>query len=187
VSLLPTLYYIPFATLGAVVCNAVVNLVDWPEMFKAFFLSTHDCFVMLVNRWLTRPYIRALVLTSFLLTRRLQVTFFVTLFVSIEDGLGWGLCASVVCLFYKLSQVDYITLGRCQGTSQFVSLRIYPEAHEDEKIKVGQPHLCQPDSSQHKLAKATWMTCLTCSHASPSACLRRQTCRWFGSAAAWPS
>ena len=47
--LLPALYYIPFATLGAVVCNAVVNLVDWPEMIKAFFLSPLDCLVMLVR------------------------------------------------------------------------------------------------------------------------------------------
>jgi MFS superfamily sulfate permease-like transporter len=35
-----------------------------------------------------------------------QVTFFVTLFVSIQDGLGWGLAASVICLFYKLAQVS---------------------------------------------------------------------------------
>lgn len=50
VSLLPALYYIPFATLGAVVCNAVVNLIDWPEMIKAFFLSPLDCLVMLVRQ-----------------------------------------------------------------------------------------------------------------------------------------
>jgi len=43
------LYYVPFATLGAIICAAVVTLVDWPEIIKAFFLSPTDCFVMLVS------------------------------------------------------------------------------------------------------------------------------------------
>jgi hypothetical protein len=49
VSLLPALYYVPFCCLGAIVCNAVVSLIDWPEMIKAIFLSPQDCFVMLVR------------------------------------------------------------------------------------------------------------------------------------------
>jgi len=33
-SALQILHYIPKATLGAVICNAVITLVDWPEFIK---------------------------------------------------------------------------------------------------------------------------------------------------------
>ena len=111
-SLLPALHYIPFCTLAAIICAAVIALVDWPEMCKAVFLSKLDAVVM----W---------------------VTFFVTLFISISDGLGVGILASVLLLFYKLSEVETQTLGRGpQQHGQFVALSIYPQAEEDRRIKV---------------------------------------------------
>lgn len=111
-SLLPALHYIPFCTLAAIICSAVITLVDWPEMCKAVFLSKLDALVM----W---------------------ITFFVTLFVSISDGLGVGILASILALFYKLSSVETQTLEREPAQhGQFVALSIYPQAEEDRRTKV---------------------------------------------------
>lgn len=49
---------------------------------------------------------------------------------------GW-LAGLFVCV---VSQVDTITLGCRDGSEQFVSIKIYPNAKEDPKIKVRSHH-----------------------------------------------
>jgi sulfate permease, SulP family len=75
------LKFIPMAVLGAVIENAVLNLVDIGEFFRAARLAPQSFVVMLV-------------------------TFLATLLVTIEDGLLYGIVCSVIILLFQLSNVS---------------------------------------------------------------------------------
>jgi len=62
----------------------------------------------------------------------MSVTFISTLFITIQDGLLWGLIASVVSLLFQLSHVTLIPLGLepcdVQGRPRLVSKLEHKEA-----------------------------------------------------------
>lgn len=92
------LYYIPKATLGAVICNAVISLVEWPEFIKAF--------------WCAPVY--AGIMTS---------TFLVTAVVDVATGLEFGILVSVLVLLFQLSHLEKETIGKSQKTGVYRVLK----------------------------------------------------------------
>lgn len=99
------LYYIPKATLGAVICNAVISLVEWPEFIKAF--------------WCAPVY--AAIMTS---------TFLVTAVIDVTIGLEFGILLSVVVLLFQLSHLEKETIGRSEKTGTYRVLKNSESAEE---------------------------------------------------------
>ncbi len=99
------LYYIPKATLGAVICSAVITLIEWPEFIKAFWIAPVYCLIM----------------TS---------TFLVTGVVDVALGLEFGLILSILVLLFQLSLVERKGMGQLPGHRTFLPLQAYPDAVE---------------------------------------------------------
>lgn len=74
------LYHIPYCVLGALVEAAMVNLISFHEFYHALRIAQSSGLVMLL-------------------------TFFITLLSSVEDGLFYGIIASLALLLYQLSDV----------------------------------------------------------------------------------
>lgn len=107
--LTPILYYIPRATLGAVIANAMVALLDWPEFIKAFWIAPAYFLIM-------------------------SATFCVTALVDVALGLQVGLALSITVLLFQLSRVERQAMGRLHE-QVFVPLDRYPGAVERPGIK----------------------------------------------------
>ena len=81
------LYYIPYCVLGALLESAMFNLISFREFFHALRIARTSGLVMVF-------------------------TFLVTLLMSIQDGLLYGIAASLGLLLYQLSDVDCVLMGR---------------------------------------------------------------------------
>ena len=74
------LYHIPYSILGALVVSAMMNLISFHEFYHALRIARNSGLVMLF-------------------------TFLVTLFWSVENGLLYGIIASLASLLSQLSDV----------------------------------------------------------------------------------
>jgi SulP family sulfate permease len=83
------LYHIPYSVLGALVVSAMMNLISFHEFYHALRIARTSGLVMLF-------------------------TFMVTLLWSVEDGLLYGIMASLALLLYQLS--DVVRMGGNEGS-----------------------------------------------------------------------
>lgn len=138
------LYYIPKATLGAVIANAMFALLDWPEFIK---VGGWTC----VSLWIhskpitnshnqptsnpatnpTRHQAFWIAPVYFLI---MSTTFCVTALVDVSLGLQVGLALSITVLLFQLSSVERQAMGQLEGQF-FVPLDRYPQAAERPGIK----------------------------------------------------
>jgi len=92
------LKYVPMATLGAVICQAVLSLWDFHDMWRALWVAPLDFIVM-------------------------TFTFLVTVIYNVEDGLVWGLGVSILILLYQISRLDMESVSKASGSSSRSSSR----------------------------------------------------------------
>lgn len=101
--LTPLFYHLPKAVLAAIVMAAVAGLVDVREPLRLWRVRRTDALLLLV-------------------------TFAVTAFVGIGEGIAVGVAASLAAFIYRSTRPHTAELGRLPGTSVFRNLRHYPEA-----------------------------------------------------------
>lgn len=104
-------HFLPKAVLAAIVMTAVFGLIDVKE---------------LVHLWKVRRADAGL----------LVLTFGVTLFVGIEEGIAAGVLASLALFVRRSARPHEATLGRLPGTTVYRNTKNHPEAMELEDIKV---------------------------------------------------
>jgi sulfate permease, SulP family len=103
-----TLYYLPLATLGALIVLAALTLVDYRILGKAWIYSKRDFFAVLV-------------------------TFVMTMMYGVEKGLETGLILSVVLHIYHTSRPHFAVVGLMPGTQYFRNIHRH-KAVTSEKL-----------------------------------------------------
>lgn len=101
--LTPLFYYLPNAVLAAIIIVAVAGLFDYKEVLHLWKTDKKDL-VMLV------------------------VTFFATLSLGIEEGIGIGVLISIVLVIYSSSKPHSAELGRLGDSKTFRNINRYIEA-----------------------------------------------------------
>lgn len=101
--LTPLFYFLPKASLAAIIVTAVLGLVDGAEVRRLWRVSRRDLLMLVV-------------------------TFFATLFVGIQQGILIGVLLSVLSLVYYASRPHIAVLGRLPGTRLYRNIERYPEA-----------------------------------------------------------
>ncbi len=99
-------YYLPKAVLGSIIIVAVFNLIDFKYPLR-LFQSRKDEFVILV------------------------ITFLLTLFLGITEGIVLGVITSLLLMVYRTSKPHYAFLGRIGQTQYFKNIARFP----DEVVK----------------------------------------------------
>lgn len=101
--LTPLFYYIPMATLAAVIVVAVVNLFDWQEVAHLWQVKREDLAI-----W--------------------GLSFVATLALGVKMGILLAIFGSMLWLVIKTTRPHYAVLGRLPGTDVWRNLRRYPLA-----------------------------------------------------------
>ncbi|MEW5251035.1 SulP family inorganic anion transporter [Microbulbifer sp. 2201CG32-9] len=98
VFLTPYLYYLPKATLAAIIMVAVLSLVDFSILKKTWRFSRSDFFAVLV-------------------------TILVTLIFGVEAGVSCGVIASIVLFLLRTSKPHIAEVGLVEGTEHFRNIK----------------------------------------------------------------
>lgn len=101
----PLFYYLPQAVLAAIVIAAVVGLIDVHEPVHLWKVKRSDAVL-------------------------LGLTFVITLFVGIEEGIGVGVVASLALFVIRSTRPHNAVLGRLPDTTEYRNVKNYPEAEE---------------------------------------------------------
>lgn len=101
----PVFYYIPMATLSAIIFMAVIRLLSFREIIDLWKVSRRDCVLLLT-------------------------TLMGTLLVGITDGILLGIFFSIILLIYRSMQPNIVELGRLRGTTHYRDT----ERHNDVEI-----------------------------------------------------
>ncbi len=101
--LTPLFYYLPKAVLAAIVMSAVFGLIDVREPLRLWKVRRSDALL-------------------------LGVTFVVTLFVGIGEGILVGVLASLGAFIHRSTRPHTAELGRLPGTNVFRNFKHFPEA-----------------------------------------------------------
>ncbi len=101
--LTPLFYYLPKAVLAAIVMSAVFGLIDVREPLRLWKVRRSDALL-------------------------LGVTFVVTLFVGIGEGIFVGVLASLGAFIHRSTRPHTAELGRLPGTNVFRNFKHFPEA-----------------------------------------------------------
>jgi SulP family sulfate permease len=109
--LTPLFYYLPKAVLAAVIMTAVFGLIDVHEVKHLWKIDRAD-----------------LVL--------LGLTFFGTLTLGIEAGIGLGVAASLLWFVVQTTRPHAAVLGRLPGTTAYRNVERYPEAEQAPGVLV---------------------------------------------------
>ncbi len=109
--LMPLFYYLPMAVLAAIIIVAVAGLFDIGAIKDLWKTDRRD-------------------LTM------LAVTFFATLILGIEEGIGVGVVMSLIMVIYSSTKPHGTELGRLGNTKNFRNVSRYPEAKTDEEILI---------------------------------------------------
>lgn len=112
------LYYVPQAVLGALICTAVMALLDFKAMWRALWVAPVDFGIMLL-------------------------TFGITVFWNVEAGLQWGLLASVLVLLLQISRLDMDSIGQLSladdstgsHSTKLRPVAQYPGAVQHEQVR----------------------------------------------------
>ena len=95
-------FYLPKAVLGAIIIVAVFNLIDL-KYARRLYRSRKDEFALLI------------------------LTFILTLFVGISQGILFGIILSLLLLVYRTSKPHYAFLGRIGTTNYFKNIARFPD------------------------------------------------------------
>lgn len=98
----PVFYYIPMATLSAIIFMAVIRLLNFREIRDLWKVSRRDCTLLLT-------------------------TLMGTLLVGITDGILLGIFFSIVLLIYRSMQPNLVELGQLNGTTHYRDIERYPD------------------------------------------------------------
>ncbi len=101
--LTPLFYFLPKAVLAAIVMSAVFGLIDVQELRHLWKVKRSDAGLLLL-------------------------TFVVTLFVGIEEGIVVGVIASLALFVRRSTKPHHAVLGRLPGTTAYRNLERFPEA-----------------------------------------------------------
>jgi len=104
-------HYLPTAVLAAIVMTAVFGLVDVGELVHLFRVKRTDAGLLVL-------------------------TFLVTLFVGIEEGIGAGVLASLGLFVHRSTRPHTAVLGRVPGTRVYRNIANYPDAIERPGVKI---------------------------------------------------
>ena len=95
-------FYMPKAVLGAIIIVAVIQLIDIKYAIR-LYNSRKDEFAVLL------------------------LTFILTLFVGITQGILFGIILSLLLLVYRVSKPHYAFLGRIRNTNYFQNIERFPD------------------------------------------------------------
>ncbi|WP_010177169.1 SulP family inorganic anion transporter [Aquimarina agarilytica] len=110
--LTPTFYYLPKASLGAIIMVSVAGLINLTYP-KELFKNRKDEFAALF------------------------LTFLATLFIGIKEGILLGVASSILLMIYRTSRPHMAVLGRVKETSYFKNINRFTESVEiDESILI---------------------------------------------------
>lgn len=104
-------YHLPHAILAAIVISAVFSLIDFKGAKQLFKLDRRDFYV-----WM--------------------VTFLLTLFLGIQQGVFTGIVLSVLVIIYKASKPHYAILGHLPDTKLYRNIRRFDEAITEPNILI---------------------------------------------------
>ena len=106
-----TFYWIPQATLAAIVQVAICGIMDFSPFVYAFKTSPSEFFIMII-------------------------TFIVTLMLGVDKGIMAGVGLSIVALVRRTSHPRLKILGRIPGTQTFRDVTRYPQAQQPPGILI---------------------------------------------------
>ncbi|WP_196885476.1 SulP family inorganic anion transporter [Aureivirga sp. CE67] len=109
--LTPLFYYLPKTVLAAIIIVAVFNLIKVSE-FKHLWKSDKIDFVMLI------------------------VTFLMTLFVGIKEGIGVGVTLSLLVVIYRSSRPHMAILGQVENTQFYRNIHRFKNLKVDPRILI---------------------------------------------------
>ena len=95
-------FYLPKAVLGSIIIVAVIQLIDIKYAIR-LYNSRKDEFAVLL------------------------LTFILTLFVGITQGILFGIILSLLLLVYRVSKPHYAFLGRIRNTNYFQNIERFPD------------------------------------------------------------
>ena len=98
-------YYIPVSSLGAVVIISVLSMMDFQEMVNAYRTDKRDLVVI-------------------------ALTFLVTFFVGIVEGIAAGMFLSLAFVLKASAFPEIVTLGVLPGTAYFKDVARHPECEQ---------------------------------------------------------
>ena len=104
-------HFLPTAVLAAIVMTAVFGLVDVKELLHLWKVKKSDAGLLVL-------------------------TFLVTLFVGIEEGIAAGVVMSLAVFVRRSTKPHHAVLGRLPGTTVYRNVKNFPEAVEPEGVKV---------------------------------------------------
>jgi SulP family sulfate permease len=104
-------YYLPHTILAAIVISAVFSLIDFKGARHLFRFDRRDFYV-----WI--------------------VTFMLTLFLGIQQGVFTGIVLSILMIIYKASKPHYAVLGNIPDTKLYRSIERYNEAVTEPDILI---------------------------------------------------
>ena len=104
-------YFLPITALAAIVITAVFGLVDVKELVHLYKVKRTDAALLVL-------------------------TFLVTLFVGIEEGIGAGVVASLGLFVHRSTRPHHAVLGRLPGTRIYRNTTHFPDAIETPGVKV---------------------------------------------------
>lgn len=99
----PAFYYLPRATLAAIIISAIVNLINFSDIRKTWRYS----------RWETAPFV---------------VTLVGVLTIGIGVGIGMGILIAVALHLWRTSRPYIAELGRIGNTEQYENIKHYDDA-----------------------------------------------------------
>ncbi len=109
--LTPLFYYLPNAVLGAIIITAVLGLIDTKEI-RFLWKTQKEDFAMMA------------------------ITFLVTLFLGIEEGILTGVVASLGMVIFHSSKPHVARLGQLPGTRAYRNLSRFDEATERDDVLI---------------------------------------------------
>ena len=109
--LTPLFYYLPNAILGAIIITAVLGLIDTSEI-RFLWKTQREDFAMMA------------------------ITFLVTLFLGIEEGILTGVVASLGLVLFHSSKPHVARLGQLPGTRVYRNLHRFDDAEDRDDILV---------------------------------------------------
>lgn len=109
--LTPLFYYLPNAILASVIMVAVFGLIDYKEVIFLWRSNRTDLVMLLV-------------------------TFFATLTLGIEQGIGVGVVLSLAMVIYRTTRPHVAELGRVPGTDLYRNVDRFPEVEDRDDMLI---------------------------------------------------
>ena len=109
--LTPLFYNLPKALLASIIIVAVLRLIDFKYPLRLFRNRKEEFFLLIV-------------------------TFLITLFVGIKEGILWGVVLSLLLLVYRTTKPHLAVLGRISGTNLYKNIDRFESADEHKGILI---------------------------------------------------